>query len=296
MNLADMQALVAVIETGSLAHAAIKLSLTQPAITRRIQRLEEALGATLLDRDVKPARPTAEGEAAYAECIRVLNAADSLKGAIGRECRPGRALRIGVSYGAADLVLPLLMPEPEAAAPLTVETHRSVSLESAIAERRYDAVLLLRDAMREHATGEKVARLPVTVVAPRSFKLKRRLSLADLRGHRWVLCPDGCGYRRALEHGLYGAAQPLDVAASIWGFFQQARLVAAGAGLGLLPLRILAECAEADQLHIIDVSNFSAALDLWFVRSPNTGGLDRRFSALVAHLRLHFTDSLAKAS
>ena len=84
MNIADMQALVAVVETGSLAHAAVKLHLTQPAVTRRIQRLEETLGLRLLDRDSKPARPTPDGRVAYAECVRVLAAADALKAIAGR--------------------------------------------------------------------------------------------------------------------------------------------------------------------------------------------------------------------
>jgi DNA-binding transcriptional LysR family regulator len=285
MNLADMQALVAVVDTGSLAHAAVKLNLTQPAVTRRIQRLEKSLGAKLLDRDVKPARPTAEGEAAYAECVRVLAAADGLKTAFGRA--PGEALPlcIGVSLGAADLVLPALLPAPAAAAPLTIETARSASLESAVMEGRFAAVLVFRHAGREPGAGEKVAHLPVQVVAPRALKLPDRLALRDLRGKRWVLCPDGCGYRRALEHGLYGASQPLDIAAAIWGFEQQARLVAAGAGLGLLPERILRESPTANALQPIEVKDFSAALDLWLVRAPGAGKAAARLDAVVAALQ-----------
>src|SRR5215207_5446065 len=161
MNLADMQALVAVVETGSLAHAAIKLNLTQPAITRRIQRLEETLGAKLLDRDVKPARPTAEGDAAYAECVRVLNAADGLKSVIGRDPRQARALRLGVSLGAADLVLPGLLPAPAAAGLVSVETGRSVSLENAVGERRLVAALVLRNNGADPGAAEKISNLAV---------------------------------------------------------------------------------------------------------------------------------------
>src|ERR687897_2516704 len=106
MNIADMQALVAVVETGSLAHAAVKLHLTQPAVTRRIQRLEETLGLRLLDRDSKPARPTPDGRAAYTECVRVLAAADGLKAVAGRRPDGDAMLRLGVSHGAGDLVLP----------------------------------------------------------------------------------------------------------------------------------------------------------------------------------------------
>ena len=297
MNLADMQALIAVVETGSLAHAAIKLNLTQPAITRRIQRLEETLGAKLLDRDVKPARPTAEGEAAYAECVRVLNAADGLKSAVGRGPRDGRALRLGVSYGAADVVLPALVPPPEGAGSIAIESGGSIALERTLTERRLDAALVMRDTGHTpSSTAQKVTHLAVRVVAPREMGLPRRVALKDLRGQRWVLCPDGCGYRRALEQGLYSAAQPLDIAAAVWGFRQQARLVAAGAGLGLLPEVIIAEEAEASALHVLEISDFSAALDLWLIRASGLASSDRRLEAIAEALRQRLDAPLAKAS
>ncbi len=50
MQFPDLQAFIAVQETGSVSKAAEFLHLTQPAITRRIQSLENALGTPLFDR------------------------------------------------------------------------------------------------------------------------------------------------------------------------------------------------------------------------------------------------------
>jgi DNA-binding transcriptional LysR family regulator len=111
-----------------------------------------------------------------------------------------------------------------------------------------------------------------------------------------VLCPDGCGYRRALEFGLYGASQPLDIAAAIWGFASQAQLVAAGVGLGLLPLRIVAESPARDSLQVLAVDDFSAALDLWMVRPPGYAARDPRLDALLSTLQRHMGEPLARAS
>ena len=99
------------------------------------------------------------------------------------------------------------------------------------------------------------------------MQLPRRVALKDLRGRRWVLCPDDCGYRRALEHRLYGAAQSLDVAAAIWGFASRRSSLPPASGLGLLPEQVIAESADADRLQVLEVADFSAALDLWLVRS-----------------------------
>ena len=48
MNLGDLKAFVAVAEAGSVNRAAAKLNLTQPAVSRRVQSLEAAIGVALL--------------------------------------------------------------------------------------------------------------------------------------------------------------------------------------------------------------------------------------------------------
>ena len=62
MKTDDIEAFVAVIRSGSLNAAALSLGLTQPAITRRLQSLEQDLGVDLLDRHTKPLKPTRLGQ------------------------------------------------------------------------------------------------------------------------------------------------------------------------------------------------------------------------------------------
>jgi len=54
----DLEAFLAVKETGSFHGAAERLNLSQSAITRRIQKLEEALGSQLFERTTRSLRPT----------------------------------------------------------------------------------------------------------------------------------------------------------------------------------------------------------------------------------------------
>jgi DNA-binding transcriptional LysR family regulator len=70
MNLHDLEAFLAVAETGSFSRAAQRLHLTQPAVTKRIQTLEFRLASRLFDRVGKRVhlseagrvlRPRAEG-------------------------------------------------------------------------------------------------------------------------------------------------------------------------------------------------------------------------------------------
>lgn len=61
MNLNDLQAFLAVAETGSFSRAAEQLHLTQPAVSKRVQALETALGCRLFDRVGRRVYPTDAG-------------------------------------------------------------------------------------------------------------------------------------------------------------------------------------------------------------------------------------------
>lgn len=53
MELLLMRSLLGVAEHGAITDAARALGVTQPALSRRLQQLEEALGAKLLERSRK---------------------------------------------------------------------------------------------------------------------------------------------------------------------------------------------------------------------------------------------------
>lgn len=52
-ELLDLKAFITVAEMGSFVRTARALNLSQPALSRRIQKLEESLGAPLLERSTR---------------------------------------------------------------------------------------------------------------------------------------------------------------------------------------------------------------------------------------------------
>jgi DNA-binding transcriptional LysR family regulator len=68
----QLQHVIAVIEHGSLGRAASVLNLSQPALTKSIQRLEERLGVSLFSRESKGMRPTLYGEALRSHAHGIL--------------------------------------------------------------------------------------------------------------------------------------------------------------------------------------------------------------------------------
>lgn len=57
-ELEDLTAFLAVMETGTFHGAAARLNLSQPAVSRRIQKLEQALGSRLFERTTRSVIPT----------------------------------------------------------------------------------------------------------------------------------------------------------------------------------------------------------------------------------------------
>ena len=73
-----LEAFRAVIESGSVTHAAYALGVTQPAVSAQIARLEETLGFALFDRVGNRLRPTAEAVAFRREVDDTLARIDDL--------------------------------------------------------------------------------------------------------------------------------------------------------------------------------------------------------------------------
>src|SRR5271167_4237868 len=105
MNLIDLEAFVAVVDHGSIVAASAVLHLTQSAVTRRIQNLEDALGVPLLDRQSRPLQPTRAGRETYEFARPVLGSVSDLKSAIVHNGEPSGDFRFGVSRSLGDLAL-----------------------------------------------------------------------------------------------------------------------------------------------------------------------------------------------
>ena len=86
MNLRQLRAFAAIVDSGGFARAADRLHLTQPALSRQIRTLETELGVSLFDRVGRRVQLTSEGEDLLrrsrhllAEAAALLERAHSLK-------------------------------------------------------------------------------------------------------------------------------------------------------------------------------------------------------------------------
>ena len=73
MDLQQLMTFCTVISEGSMTAAALKLSITQPAVSQQIRNLEQELGVKLLVRGVRQVRLTIQGQYLYNYAKKILN-------------------------------------------------------------------------------------------------------------------------------------------------------------------------------------------------------------------------------
>ncbi len=82
MDLANLNAFIAVAETGGFSLAADRLHLTQPAISKRIAALEQQLDVRLFDRLGREIGLTEAGRALLPRAYQILNVLDDTRRAL----------------------------------------------------------------------------------------------------------------------------------------------------------------------------------------------------------------------
>lgn len=130
----------------SIAKASARLHLSQPAITRRLQNLEDQLGVKLFDRDSRPMVLTPDGQQAYKHAKTVLASTAELQAAITPGKQMAGDFRLGFSTALGDTLLGAPLDALRREFPrlhLSVASDESTGLISRIKKRELDSAVIL---------------------------------------------------------------------------------------------------------------------------------------------------------
>lgn len=279
MNLIDLEAFVSVVDRGSIVAAAAHLHLTQSAVTRRIQNLEDTLGTPLLDRQTRPMQSTRAGKETYEFAKPVLSSVNDLKTGIMHGGEPTGDFRFGMSRALGDLAIDSPIRCLRADFPkvrIQAFVQWSAVLLDRLANRALDcAVVLLPEGSMPPTSlvSECIETLPMAIVAAKTKRLSQPTSLEELASSGWVLNPQGCGSRQALEAALLQRGLPLHTAVEAEGYELQLSLISDGVGLGLVMPRVLQSSVARRHVKQIKVKDFSLTQNIWILHSRHIGRL-----------------------
>lgn len=112
MGIKDMRAFFAIVEEGNISHAAQRLDVAQPALSRQMKRLEEKLDVKLFERGSRRIRLTEAGRVLYGRVENILGMVDGTVREI-TEIGTGAkgSIRIGTITSSGALILPNLIAE-----------------------------------------------------------------------------------------------------------------------------------------------------------------------------------------
>ncbi len=251
--LSAMRIYVRVVERGSLSGAARDLGLGQPAVSERVERLEQHLGVRLLRRSTRAISVTDAGLLFYERSKRVLEAAEEARAAVMPDNGELRgSLRIAAPHGLGEVVLPRLLSRLR-------ERHPQLGIDLVLNDRIVDPVtegvdLSLR--LGSPGEGQYVARrlghVQRILLAAPSYLARHAPPLQphELAAHPFVRVAGVFGDGRLPLQAARGAlvSVPLDVAWQLSHWRPAYELLLEGAGIGVLQQPVCAEAIAAGQL------------------------------------------------
>jgi DNA-binding transcriptional LysR family regulator len=205
-------------DLGSLGRAAIRLNVSQPALTKRLQALERLAGVPLLARSPRGVTLTQEGRRLYAEARRLLEQAEvveQLMAGLGQTAGP---VRVAASHSASEAFVAEVLGTGEMARGVELLTANSQVVRALVAEGRVELGIA---AGRPNATPNPgVRRLPladdaVVCAVPRGhpWAQRRRVTRAEFLRTPMVMRDAGANARWTVDAVLsrldLHAASPL---------------------------------------------------------------------------------------
>ncbi|WP_332607494.1 LysR family transcriptional regulator [Achromobacter sp. ESBL13] len=251
----EMQVFVRIAERRSFSLAAEDLRIPRATVTNLIKRMEQRLGARLLERTTRQVRLTHDGEAYYQRCVRLLADLEEADGAF-LNTAPKGLLRVNAQGTLAKyFVMPGL--------PGFLERYPDIVLHLGEDDRLVDLVregvdcVLRAGALQDSSlAGRQIALMPqVTVASPAYLaRFGTPASLDDLAHHRAVdYVSSASGRAIALDFMVDGrnvTARPASVV-SVTGAELYTSAALAGLGLVQVPRYRVERELAAGHLRIV---------------------------------------------
>jgi DNA-binding transcriptional LysR family regulator len=298
MNLVHLRTFVTIVEQGSLSAAARTLRISQPAVTKQVQRMESELGLSLLVRGPqREVELTPAGQRMLVFAQETLARFDAFREEMATLQAVGRGtLSLAASTIPGEYLLPGLL------AAFRVE-YPQVAVQMSIGDTDEVASRLLADEADVGVIGSAVAqpglRLErlvsdqvVLIVPPgHAFAGRDEITVEELRGQPLILREEGSGTRRSVAEALASAGAslaPADVVLTLGSTQAIIQAVEQGLGLGFVSARACAQSEAAGRLARGQLAGIDLQRNLYLAYQPQRAG-DPLVARFLDFARSHLT-------
>jgi molybdate transport repressor ModE-like protein len=217
MDLTLMRSLLAVAEHGAITDAAVALGVSQSALSRRIDQLEAALGAPLLERVGRGVALTAIGQIVLAEGKQLVQRYDLLKSRVHEHLElAAGVVRIGGGATAVGFILPRAIAnyrKQHPAVVFQVKEAGSRDIEAAVVREELELGIVTLPTRTRDVAEKLLAKDRIVLVASKDHPLAKKSSVdaAALNGQNLVGFEAGTALRWLIDAALRKSQVELNV-------------------------------------------------------------------------------------
>lgn len=253
-NLADVFVFVKVVELKSFSAAARASGSTKSTVSKQVRRLEQALGAKLLNRTTRHLGLTEAGQLAYQHGVRIVEETGALRSSVeALQATPRGHLRVTTSVAFGNLHLTRLIARflalyPDIGVTLTL-SDRSVD----VVEEGFDIAIRLTSTPIDSVVARRLASFAYVVCAtPAYLRGHPKIAApADLAAHNCVI--NGAAREANWRFARAGAVTDVPVTGrlAVNGSESCRAAVLEGAGVGLLATFAIGDDLQAGRLKAL---------------------------------------------
>lgn len=207
MELEQMRQIDAIARTGTMSAAADELHISQPALSRSIQRLEAELGCALFNRVGRRVELNEIGRVAVDWARELLRDERLMREKISTVAQRARALRVASVAPAPLWRLTGLMVERFPSETLTSELVDEHAVMRGVAEGVYDLGIVTEPSHMPGLVSCELMCESLSVTLPPNHPLaaRRQVAFADLAGETFLIFTDIGFWREIVDHEIPGA-------------------------------------------------------------------------------------------
>ncbi len=245
-DFADLQAFLAVKETGSFHLASKRLNMSQSAVTRRVQKLESALGSALFERTTRMVRPTLAAKRLYPRAEAILEDARETTRALQDESVAFSHQRgLVVTVASIPTVVTRLMPPAlhafraaGHASRIRILDFAANEVSEAVAQGEADFGICSIPTLEPNTEFETLFEDRMVLALPADHPLTAcdGVRWRQLQGQALILPARGTGNRMLIDEAIARARLSLKWTVEAGRSTTGLALVSGGCGVAVLPL------------------------------------------------------------
>ncbi|MGY9017094.1 MAG: LysR family transcriptional regulator [Alphaproteobacteria bacterium] len=240
IEIGDIEAFIEVAETNSFAKAASNLNLSQPALSRRIQKLEYELGTSLFDRTTRSVQLSYSGRNFLERAKSIIEAIQTATKTLNEKYTFPSIVKIAaVNTALKNIIFPTikLFKEQNPNSKIQIIEKSANYVVDSVLGGECDFAINFMGLQEPGIEFEPLFEEEYVVVFPKGDELekKRKIKISDIKGRDFIAVWKGSGSRIYFEDALAKHKETLEWTYEVRHVPNALEMVEQGMGITLAP-------------------------------------------------------------